>query len=94
MRMYPGSSCPDRLFSVELDDTEINTQIPRGVLAHAVDQNIGSGPVPLRERVNIPWVSLLELTFVCLCQFLLLKAYAFLCRILGTCAAPRGGHLT
>jgi hypothetical protein len=28
--MYPGSSYPDRPFSVELGDTEINTQI-RGV---------------------------------------------------------------
>jgi hypothetical protein len=27
MGMYPEPSCPDRLFSMELDDTEINTRI-------------------------------------------------------------------
>jgi hypothetical protein len=32
MWMYPGPSCPDRPFSVELGDTEINTRI-QGVLA-------------------------------------------------------------
>jgi hypothetical protein len=39
-------------------------------------------------------VSLLDLSFICLCQFLLLKAYAFLCRILGRVHHPTGGHLT
>jgi hypothetical protein len=28
--MYPGPSCPDCPFSIELDDTEINTQIKGG----------------------------------------------------------------
>jgi hypothetical protein len=48
--MYPGPSCLDRPFSLELEDTEINTQI-RGVLAHGADLNFGSGPIPLREGV-------------------------------------------
>jgi hypothetical protein len=64
--IYLGPSCPDRPFSVELDDMEINTRI-RWVLAHGADQNFGSGLVPLREGVLSPCVSLLELTFVCLC---------------------------
>jgi hypothetical protein len=29
MWMYPGPSCPDRSFSTELDDAEIDTQIWR-----------------------------------------------------------------
>jgi hypothetical protein len=44
--MYPGPSCPNRPFSVELNGVEINTRI-RGVLAHAVDPNFGSGLVSL-----------------------------------------------
>jgi hypothetical protein len=62
--MYLGLSCPDHPFSVELDDTEINTQI-RGVLAHGADHNFGSGPIPLREGVDNRCVSLLELTSIC-----------------------------
>jgi hypothetical protein len=81
MGMYPEPSCPDRLFSMELDDTEINTRIWGGgegrVLAHGADLNIGSDPVPLREGVKSPWVSPLELTLVYLCQFLLLKTRTF-----------------
>jgi hypothetical protein len=75
--MYPGPSCPDHPFSTELEGTEIHTQI-RGVLAHGADQNFGSGPIPLREGVDSPWVSLLDLTSVSLCEFLLLNEYAFL----------------
>jgi hypothetical protein len=62
-----------------------------GVLAHGANRNFVSGPVPLREGVNSPWVSLLELTSVCLCQFLHLNTHVFLCRILGMCAAPHRG---
>jgi hypothetical protein len=76
MWMYPGSSCLDHPFSTELDDTEINTRI-QGVLTHGADLNFGSGPVPLREGVKIPWVSLLELILIYLCQFLLLKTRTF-----------------
>jgi hypothetical protein len=67
--MYPGLSCPDCSFSVELYDTEINTRI-RGVLAHGADMNFDFRPVPLREGLDSPCVSLHELTFVYLCQFL------------------------
>jgi hypothetical protein len=38
MWMYPGLSCPNRSFSAELDDVEINTQI-RGILVHEANQN-------------------------------------------------------
>jgi hypothetical protein len=44
-----------------------------------------------KGRVVSPWVSLLELTFMCLCQFQLLNAYVFLRRILGTHEVPCGG---
>jgi hypothetical protein len=87
--MYPGPSYPNHPFSTELGDTEINTWI-RGVLAHGVDLNSGSGPVPLREGVDSPWVSPLEFTSIYLCQFLLLNACAFLRRISSMHAAPHG----
>jgi hypothetical protein len=51
--MYPGPSCPNRCFSVELSDTEINTH-NREVHAHGADVNFISDPVPLREGVNSP----------------------------------------
>jgi hypothetical protein len=73
--------------------SEVNTQI-RGFLAYGADLIFSSGLNPLRELVDNPWVSLLELTFICLCQFLFVNAYSFLCMILGMRAAPRGGHLT
>jgi hypothetical protein len=50
--VYPGPSCPDRSFSTELDDAEINA-----------DQNSGPSLIPLREGVVNPWVSLLKLIF-------------------------------
>jgi hypothetical protein len=63
MWTYLGPSCPDHSFSVELDDTEINTWI-RGILVYGVNQNSGPSPIPLREGVVRPWVSLLELIFI------------------------------
>jgi hypothetical protein len=69
MGMYTRPSCPDHPFDKELENTGVNTRI-RGVLAHGVDHSFGSIPVPLREGVDSPWVSLLELTFFCLCKFL------------------------
>jgi hypothetical protein len=94
MWMYPGPSCLNHPFSVELGDTEINTRIRR-ILAHGADQNFGSGPIPLiREGVKSPCMGSLEFSFVSLCQFLLLNSCAFLRRILGTHAVPHGGHLT
>jgi hypothetical protein len=62
MWMYPGPSCPDCPFSAELNDMEINTWV-RGVLARGADLNLGSVSVPLRARVDSPWVSPLGLTF-------------------------------
>jgi hypothetical protein len=64
--MYPGSGYPDSSFSTELDSAEINTWI-RGILVHGADQDPAPSLVPLREGVISPWVSLLELTFICLC---------------------------
>jgi hypothetical protein len=64
--MYLGPSCLNRSFSTELDSLEIDTQI-LGILVHGDYQNLGPSPVPLREWVTNPWVSLLELTFICLC---------------------------
>jgi hypothetical protein len=53
MWVYPGPSCPDRPFIVELGDTEINTRVRGGgVLIHGGDLNFGSSPVPLREGVD------------------------------------------
>jgi hypothetical protein len=88
--MYPGPSCPDRPFSAELDDMEIDPRI-WGVLAHGANKKFGIGTVPLSKGVVNPWVSLLELTFVCLCQFQLLNVYSFMHRILGTCTVPCAG---
>jgi hypothetical protein len=61
------------------------------VLAHGADLNLGSGPVPLREMNDNPWVSLLGLTFGYLCQILFLNVCMFLCRILSMLVAPCGG---
>jgi hypothetical protein len=49
--MYPGPSCPNRPFSKELDDVEINTGIHK-VLAHGADLNPRANPAPLREGVE------------------------------------------
>jgi hypothetical protein len=83
-----GSSCLNCPFSAELDDMEINTQI-RGVLAHGADQNFCSGPFKGRGQQHLGESAQAHFTF--LCQFLLLNEYTFLCRVSGTCAAPRGG---
>jgi hypothetical protein len=93
MWIYSRPSCPDRLFFVEVGDTDINSRI-RGVLAHEADLNFGSSPIILREGVNSPWVSALGFTFIYLCQFLLLNTCTFLRRISGKHVALRGGHLT
>jgi hypothetical protein len=81
--MYQGPSCPDHCFPAELDDSEINTWI-RGILAHGVDQNFGSDPVPLREGVESPWVSLLELSFLVhvfasQCMHILARDFGYMC---------------
>jgi hypothetical protein len=81
---------PDYPFSIELGDTEINTQI-QGVLAHVTDLNLGSSPIPLREGVDSPWVSPLGLSLGYLCWFLLLTMCVFPHRISGKHAAPHEG---
>jgi hypothetical protein len=53
MWMYLRPSCPNCPFSVELGNTEINTQI-RGVIAYGAYLNLGFSPIPLREGVNSP----------------------------------------
>jgi hypothetical protein len=62
MWMYLGPSYPDRSFSEELGDAEINTRIHK-VPAHGVDLNPGASPAPLREGVDNTRVSLFAFTF-------------------------------
>jgi hypothetical protein len=88
--MHLGPSCPDHPVSVELGNTEINTQV-RGVLAPGADPSLGSSPVPLREKVDNPRVSLLGLAFSYLCQPPFLDISIFLCRVSGSLTAPHGG---
>jgi hypothetical protein len=57
MWLYPGPSCPDRSFAVELSETEINTRIHK-VLDHETNLNPGAGPAPLRQGVASTRVSL------------------------------------
>jgi hypothetical protein len=53
MWMYPRPSYPDRPFSKELGDMEINTWICRG-LAHGADLNLDTDHAPKREGVDSP----------------------------------------
>jgi hypothetical protein len=62
MWKYSGPSCPDRSFSAELADVEVDTWVQR-ILALGVNQHSNSGPVPLRDGVVSPWVSPLGLFF-------------------------------
>jgi hypothetical protein len=62
-----------------------------GVLAPRADPNRGSGPVPLRERVDSSCVSLLGLAFSYLCPSPFLNVSMLLCSIPSELAAPRGG---
>jgi hypothetical protein len=71
---------------------EINTQI-RGVLAHRADLNLGSGLVPPRERVDIPWVSLLGLALSYLCQSLFLNVCIPVQGLVHAHSTPRGVSL-
>jgi hypothetical protein len=48
--MYSGPSCPNRSFSIELGDVEIDARI-RGILVRGDNQNSGPSPIPLREGV-------------------------------------------
>jgi hypothetical protein len=62
MWLYPRPSCPDRSFSAELDNFEIDIQIQR-ILTLGAHQNSDPSPIPLREGIVIPWMSPLELAF-------------------------------
>jgi hypothetical protein len=53
MWMYPGPSFSNCPIFAELGDTKVNTQVLE-VLAHGVVQNLGTGPVPLREGDDNP----------------------------------------
>jgi hypothetical protein len=65
-----GPSCPDHLFSEELRDVEINTQIHK-VLAHGADLIPRASPASLREGVDNTRVSPYGSIFGCLCNFIL-----------------------
>jgi hypothetical protein len=55
--MYPGPSCLNRSFFAELDNVEIEAWI-RGILVRGANHNSNPSPIPLREGVISPWVSL------------------------------------
>jgi hypothetical protein len=81
---------PDCPFSEELGDTEVNTQVHE-VLAHGVDPNLGTSPVPLREGIGNPWVSLLGPSFSYMCQFWFLNICVFLNRVSDMFTVARRG---
>jgi hypothetical protein len=56
MWRYLGPSCPDRHFSTELADAEVDTWVRR-ILALEVSRRSDSDPVPLRDGVASPWLS-------------------------------------
>jgi hypothetical protein len=60
MWRYSGPSCPDRSFSAELADAEVDTRVRR-ILALGVNRHSVSDPVPLRDGVVSPWVRSLGL---------------------------------
>jgi hypothetical protein len=90
MWMYSGPSCPDRPFSEELGDTEINTWV-HGVLDHGAVLNLGTSPISLREGVDSPWVSPLGPTFGYLYQFWFVSIHVFLHRVSGVFVVPHKG---
>jgi hypothetical protein len=89
---YPGLSYPNHPFSEELGDIDINTWV-RGVLAFGANLNLGSGPVPLWDGVDSPWVSPFGLTVGYLCHLLFLSVCLFLRRISSMLIALCVGHL-
>jgi hypothetical protein len=70
MWFYLGPSCPDRPFSEELGDVEINTWIHK-VLAHGADLNLEVGLAPLREGIDSTRVSPIKFVFGSLHNFIL-----------------------
>jgi hypothetical protein len=73
MWRYPGPSCPNRSFSAELIDAEVDTQV-RKILALGVNRHSGSSLIPLRDGVVSPWVS-----FAQAYSQLVVSISAFLC---------------
>jgi hypothetical protein len=62
MWRYPGPGFPDRFFSAEMGDVEVNAMVRRA-LALRVNRRSSPGLVSLREGVISPWVSPLGLAF-------------------------------
>jgi hypothetical protein len=60
MWRYPGLSCPNHFFSIELADADVDTRV-RMILALRVNRHSSSGPVPMRDGVSSPWLSSLGL---------------------------------
>jgi hypothetical protein len=83
-------SCPDHLFSEELGDVEINTQIHK-VLAHGADLIPRASPASLREGVDNTRVSPYGSIFWLFVQFHPLTVLMFLHRMLGTLTACHKG---
>jgi hypothetical protein len=70
MCLYPRPCCPDRSFSEELSNVEINTQIHK-VLDNRAELNPWAGLTPLREGVASTRVSLFRSIFSSLHDFIL-----------------------
>jgi hypothetical protein len=56
MWLYPGPCCPDRPFSKELGEAEVNARIYK-VLSYGINSNPEAGPTPLGEGVDSARVS-------------------------------------
>jgi hypothetical protein len=67
MWLYSGPSCPDRPFSEELGEAEVNTQFYK-VLAYEADPNREVRPTLLGEGVNSTRVSPFTFAFDSLCD--------------------------
>jgi hypothetical protein len=66
MWWYPEPGCPDRSFSTELMDTEVDARV-RKLLALRARRPSAPGTSSLREGVGSPWVSSFELAAARLC---------------------------
>jgi hypothetical protein len=87
MSMWP--SCPVHPFSMASVSTEINTRV-QGTLALGINLNLGVGPIPLRERVDNFWMSLLGMAIRCLYQPSFLNISTPVLGLGRACGAPRG----
>jgi hypothetical protein len=87
--LYPRPSYPDRSFSEEFSETEVNTQIHK-VLDHGADLNPRAGPAPLREGATSTRVSLFRSIFCITRNFSPLIALVSLCRVSSILVARHG----